>query len=175
MQDSSNFQISLSLPVSQIVVTQIWTLPGQEERGTAEKRLSGQISAIRWRANPMIGKTLAHYEIVVAVGAGGMGEVYLARDTRLGRSVAVKVLPEILAQDPERIARFQREAKVLASLNHPNIATLYGMEQFEGRHFLVMELVEGETLAERIAGGPMAVDETLKIVHQIVEALGRSD
>jgi eukaryotic-like serine/threonine-protein kinase len=119
----------------------------------------------------MIGKTLAHYEIEGALGAGGMGEVYLARDTRLGRAVAVKVLPEVLAADPERIARFEREAKVLASLNHPNIAALHGLEEFEGRHFLVMELVEGETLAEQIARGPLAVDEALKIVHQIVEAL----
>ena len=119
----------------------------------------------------MIGKTLAHYEIEGALGAGGMGEVYLARDTRLGRAVAVKVLPETLAKDPERIARFEREAKVLASLNHPNIASLHGLEEFEGRHFLVMELVEGETLAERIAGRPLGVDEALKIVHQILEAL----
>ena len=119
----------------------------------------------------MIGKTLAHYEIESSLGAGGMGEVYLARDRRLGRSVAVKVLPEVLAADPERIARFEREAKVLASLNHPNIAALYGLEEFEGRHFLVMELVEGDTLAERIAGAPLPPDETLKIVHQIVEAL----
>src|SRR5213075_247252 len=98
----------------------------------------------------MIGKTLAQYVIESRLGAGGMGEVYLARDTRLGRSVAVKVLPEMFAQDPDRIARFQREAKVLASLNHANIAALFGLEEFEERHFLVMELVEGETLAERI-------------------------
>src|SRR5437762_2371717 len=102
----------------------------------------------------MIGKQIAHYQIESQLGAGGMGEVYRARDTRLGRSVAVKTLPEIFARDPERIARFEREAKLLASLNHANIAALYGLEQADGQHFLVMELVEGETLAERIRRGP---------------------
>src|SRR5947207_8311107 len=93
------------------------------------------------------GARLGIYEIVGALGAGGMGEVYRARDSTLGRAVAIKVLPEAFAFDPERVARFEREAKVLASLNHPHIAALHGMEQFEGRHFLIMELVEGETLA----------------------------
>src|SRR5207244_9905584 len=88
------------------------------------------------------------YEGVSALGAGGMGEIYRARDTKLGRSVAVKVLPDALAADADRIARFEREAKALAALNHPHIAALYGMEESDGRHFLVMELVEGETLAE---------------------------
>ena len=118
----------------------------------------------------MIGKMLAHYSVESRLGAGGMGEVYQARDTRLGRSVAVKVLPEVFAQDTERIARFEREAKLLASLNHPNIAALYGLEQFEGKHFLVMELVEGETLAERIQRGPIPAEEAFKIAHQIAEA-----
>jgi len=99
----------------------------------------------------MIGKQVAHYLIESRIGVGGMGEVYQARDTRLGRSVAVKVLPEMFAQDPDRVARFEREAKVLASLNHANIAALYGMEHADGNHFLVMELVEGETLEERIS------------------------
>jgi Tol biopolymer transport system component/predicted Ser/Thr protein kinase len=119
----------------------------------------------------MIGKSLSQYIIESSLGAGGMGEVYRARDTRLGRSVAVKVLPEMFAQNAERIARFEREAKLLAALNHGNVATLFGLEQFEGRHFLVMELVEGETLAERIARGPIAVDDVLRIAHQIAEAL----
>ena len=100
-----------------------------------------------------------------------MGEVYQARDTRLGRSVAVKMLPEVFERDPERVARFEREAKLLASLNHPNIAALYGLEQSDGKHFLVMELVEGETLAERIRRGPLPVEEALQIAHQIAEAL----
>jgi eukaryotic-like serine/threonine-protein kinase len=89
----------------------------------------------------MIGKKLAQYEIESLLGSGGMGEVYQARDSRLGRNVAVKVLPDAFAKDVDRIARFEREAKVLASLNHANIAALHGLEEFEGRHFLVMELV----------------------------------
>src|SRR5437879_9967926 len=95
------------------------------------------------------GSRLGAYEIMAPLGAGGMGEVFRALDTKLGRSVAVKVLPESMASDPDRIARFEREAKVLASLNHPRIAALYGMEEDAGRHFLIMELVEGETLAEQ--------------------------
>jgi eukaryotic-like serine/threonine-protein kinase len=119
----------------------------------------------------MIGKQVAHYLIESDLGAGGMGEVYRARDTRLGRSVALKMLPEIFARDPERVARFDREAKVLAALNHANIAALFGFEQADGKSFLIMELVEGETLAERIERGPVAVAEALKIAHQIADAL----
>jgi eukaryotic-like serine/threonine-protein kinase len=119
----------------------------------------------------MIGKTLGHYQIESLLGAGGMGEVYRSRDTKLGRSVAVKVLPEAVANDAERVARFEREAKALASLNHPHIAALYGMEETEGRQLLIMELVEGETLAERLRRGPIPVEEALKIAHQIVEAM----
>src|SRR5215475_4964711 len=98
----------------------------------------------------MIGTKLAHYEITSHVGSGGMGDVYQATDTKLCRSVAIKVLPEAFSQDSERVARFQREARVLASLNHPNIAAIYGLEEINSRHFLVMELVPGETLADRI-------------------------
>jgi serine/threonine-protein kinase len=119
----------------------------------------------------MIGSRLAHYEITGHLGSGGMGEVYQARDLRLGRSVAVKVLPEAVAGDGDRIARFDREAKILASLNHPNIAALYGLEEAGGRHLIVMELVEGETLAERIARGAIPVAHALDIAHQIAEAL----
>jgi serine/threonine protein kinase len=119
----------------------------------------------------MIGKELLHYHIEAQIGAGGMGEVYQARDTKLGRAVAVKILPEIFARDSERVARFEREAKLLAALNHSNIAALYGLEQVDGRHFLVMELVEGDTLARKIANGPTPVEEALKIAHQVVEAL----
>jgi serine/threonine protein kinase len=97
------------------------------------------------------GQTFCHYQIVERIGAGGMGEVYRARDTKLNRDVALKVLPEVFARDVERMARFRREAQVLASLNHPNIATIYGLEDSNGNCALVMELVEGPTLAERIA------------------------
>ncbi|HYN10301.1 MAG TPA: protein kinase [Vicinamibacterales bacterium] len=117
------------------------------------------------------GTRLGSYEVLSPLGAGGMGEVYLARDTKLGRSVAVKVVREGLAADPDRVVRFEREAKVLASLNHPHIAALYGMEQADGRHFLVMELVEGETLADRLRRGAMPVEETLKVALQIADAL----
>src|SRR3989454_10562869 len=119
----------------------------------------------------MIGKQLLHYQVEAHLGSGGLGDVFQARDTKLGRTVAVKILPEIFAQDPERVSRFEREAKLLASLNHANIAALYGLEQAGGKHFLVMELVQGETLAERIARAPIPLEESLKIAHQIAEAL----
>src|SRR5262245_50563315 len=101
----------------------------------------------------MVGTRLAHYEIRGHIGSGGMGDVYLATDTKLDRSVAIKFLPEAFSHDTERVARFQREARVLASLNHPNIAAIYGVEEIAGRHFLVMELIAGETLADRIKRG----------------------
>ncbi len=111
----------------------------------------------------LIGRTLGHYRITAKIGEGGMGEVYRANDERLDRDVAVKVLPEAAAQDADRLARFEREAKLLASLNHPNIATLHGLEKEESRRFLVMELVEGESLAGVIARGPIPFDKALPI------------
>src|SRR6185295_2960659 len=102
----------------------------------------------------MIGTKLGHYEITGHLGSGGMGDVYQATDANLGRSVAIKLLPEAFARDAERAARLEREARVLASLNHPNIAAIYGIEQSGERKFLVMELVGGETLAARIKKGP---------------------
>ncbi len=117
------------------------------------------------------GARLGPYEIIEPIGAGGMGEVFKARDTKLGREVAVKVLAEAFTQNPERLARFEREARLLASLNHPNIATIHDIEESDGVRFLVMELVPGETLAERITQGPLAVEETLPIFRQIAEAL----
>ena len=117
------------------------------------------------------GTTLGPYEIRDKIGAGGMGKVYQATDTSLNRQVAIKVLPTEFAQDTERLARFEREAKTLASLNHPNIAQIYGFEKSTGIHALVMELVEGPTLADRIAQGPIPVDEALLIAKQISEAL----
>ena len=119
----------------------------------------------------MIGSRLAHYDITTHLGTGGMGEVYQGTDTKLGRSVAIKFLPEGFSHDAERVARFQREARVLASLNHPNVAAIYGVEEINGRHFLVMELVPGETLEERIRRGPLPLGETLLIARQIAEAL----
>jgi eukaryotic-like serine/threonine-protein kinase len=109
------------------------------------------------------GARLGPYEIQSGIGAGGMGEVYRATDTNLGRQVAIKVLPEALAEDPDRLARFEREAKTLAALNHPNIATIHGVEKSQGVYALVMELVEGEDLSERISRGPMPIDEALEV------------
>src|SRR6202165_3074296 len=117
------------------------------------------------------GTCLGAYEVLTQIGAGGMGEVYQARDTKLGRDVAIKVLPEAFAHDPDRLSRFQREAKMLASLNHPNIATIHGLEQSGDTSYLVMELVSGETLAERVKAGPLGIEEALKIAVQIAEAL----
>ncbi len=118
------------------------------------------------------GTKLGPYEITGAIGAGGMGEVYQAHDTKLGRDVAIKVLPEAFAHDPERLSRFQREAKMLAALNHPNIATIYGLEHSDGTNYLVMELVSGETLADRVKRDrPVPVEEALSIAKQIAEAL----
>jgi Tol biopolymer transport system component len=119
----------------------------------------------------LIGQTLSHYRITAALGAGGMGEVYRATDTSLHREVAIKVLPPEVAQDPERLARFRREAHLLAALNHPTIAAIYGLEEAEATPFLALELVEGEDLKERLAKGPIPVGETLEIAEQIAEAL----
>src|SRR5580692_11509727 len=118
-----------------------------------------------------IGTRLGPYEITGPLGAGGMGEVYRARDSRLNRDVAIKTLPAAFFDDTNRLARLQREAQVLASLNHPNIASIYGLEEDRGVRALVMELVEGPTLAERIAKGPIPLDEALGIARQIADAL----
>jgi len=117
------------------------------------------------------GTSLAHYEVTSPLGKGGMGEVFRARDTKLGREVAIKILPEEFTKDAERLARFDREAKLLASLNHPNIAAIHGFEEVDGRKFLVMELAQGETLADRIRRGPLPVDEAIAIAKPIAQAL----
>jgi len=119
----------------------------------------------------MIGKVLSHYKILEKIGAGGMGEVFRAEDLRLHRQVAIKVIPDLFAGDPERLARFEREAKLVAALNHPNIAAIYGLEEAEGKRFLVLELVEGETLAQRLGRGPLPVEEALEVCRQIAEGL----
>jgi len=164
-------------------------------------RLAVALTCLRALANiaasmesvPVIGQTFCHYRIVERIGAGGMGEVYRATDTKLGRDVALKVLPEVFARDAERMARFRREAQLLASLNHPNIATIHGLEESNGQCALVMELVEGPTLAEKIgvaqgspsspaafrvegpqrrkAGVALQIDESLHIAKQIAEGL----
>jgi serine/threonine-protein kinase len=122
-------------------------------------------------ATLLTGRRLAVYQVQERIGAGAMGEVYRARDTRLGRDVAIKILPAAFTGDPERLARFEREARVLASLNHPNIATIHGIEDGDGMPALVMELVDGETLAERIARGPIRIADALEIATQIADAL----
>jgi serine/threonine protein kinase len=117
------------------------------------------------------GTKLGPYEILAPLGAGGMGEVYRARDVRLGRDVALKTLPETLVADPEHMVRFEREAQVLATFNHPNIASIYGLEESNGVRALVMELVEGPTLAERIASRAIAMQEALHLAREVAEAL----
>jgi len=119
----------------------------------------------------MIGQSIGHYKIIEKLGAGGMGEVYRAEDTTLGREVAIKVLPEAFTSDPERLVRFEREAKLLASLNHPHIAQIHALEQVDGQKLLVMELVDGETLAERISKGAVPLEEVLPMALQIAQAL----
>jgi eukaryotic-like serine/threonine-protein kinase len=118
-----------------------------------------------------IGQTLAHYQIQSQLGKGGMGEVYRAHDMKLGRDVAIKTIPPEFARDPDRVARFNREAKLLASLNHTSIAGIYGLEESGGTSFLVLELAEGQTLADRIKAGPIPIEESLKLALQIAEAL----
>jgi serine/threonine-protein kinase len=117
------------------------------------------------------GRVLAHYRLVEQIGEGGMGVVWKAVDTTLDREVAVKILPEAFADEAERLARFEREAKLLASLNHPNIATIHGLHRDGDVHFLVMELVPGENLDERLRRGPLAMDEALRVGRQVVDAL----
>ena len=123
------------------------------------------------KSKSMLGQILGHYRVTDLLGKGGMGEVYQAKDQKLGREVAIKVLPEAFAWDTDRVARFQREAKLLASLNHPNIAAIHGLEESGPTQFLVLELVEGETLAARLKHGPIPVEESLKLALQIAEAL----
>ena len=117
------------------------------------------------------GGRLSAYEVLGLIGSGGMGKVYRARDSKLNRDIALKVLPEEFALDTDRLARFKREAQVLASLNHPNIAAIYGLEDADGIRALVLELVEGPTLADRIAQGPVPLDEALPIARQVADAL----
>src|SRR5215831_5395243 len=120
-----------------------------------------------------VGTKLGPYEIGGAVGAGGMGEVYRARDTRLGREVAIKILPEAFAKNALLKERFEREAKIISSLNHPNICTLHDVGHQNGTDYLVMELLEGESLAQRVSKGPLPIPETLRVGSEIADALER--
>src|ERR1700675_3798440 len=114
---------------------------------------------------------LGPYEILTLLGVGGMGEVYRAKDSRLDRDVAIKVLPESMCREKERVMRFEREAKLLATLNHPHIAAIHGFEECNGKKFLVLEYVEGESLSDRLKPGPLPVEEALEVGKQIAEAL----
>src|SRR2546422_3661765 len=122
----------------------------------------------------MIGQTISHYRVVEKLGGGGMGVVYKAEDTRLRRFVALKFLPDEVARDPQALARFQREAKAISSLNHPHICVLYDVGQQDGMDYLVMECVEGETLAKRLEKGPLPLDQALKYGAQIADALDKA-
>ena len=133
--------------------------------------LSTPAAALMGDGTSVIGRQLGPYAIHARLGAGGMGEVYRARDTKLGREVAIKILPRLFTTDPERRARFDREARLLASLNHPHIGAIYGVEEMDGTPALILELVDGDTLADRLARGPIAISEALNIARQIADAL----
>jgi serine/threonine protein kinase len=129
-------------------------------------RLSGEP-----QEHPLLGRTLSHYQVVSLLGAGGMGEVFLAQDPRLDRTVALKILPGDLAADPDRMQRFEREARAASALNHPNVATIYDVGESDGIHFIAMEHVEGQTIAERIGGQPLTASEVIDVAVQVADAL----
>ena len=153
---------------------EVESLLAQEDGGSLLEKPALEVAAkaLAGDSGPsLLGRQIGGYQVICLLGAGGMGEVYEARDSKLGRKVAIKILPASFANDAERLARFQREARMLAALNHPNIATIYGLEQSDSVHYLVMELVPGQTLAERIIKGALPLDESLRIAGQIAQAL----
>jgi serine/threonine protein kinase/Tol biopolymer transport system component len=152
-------------------VEELLARDGQSTRLPKLDEMIGPVKAGSSDPGRMIGKTFGHYEVVELLGRGGMGEVYRGRDTKLRREVALKTLPDPFASDPERIARLQREARTLASFQHLNVASIFGLEEAEGQEFVVMELVEGEDLARRLGRGPLPVEEALEIAFQIAEGL----
>ena len=160
--DDSLLQEIQSLLTQETATARLMEIPALEAAAMISNRPPGQ---------SIVGRQVGSYQVISLLGVGGMGEVYEARDTKLGRAVAIKVLPTEFIHDPDRLARFQREAKMLASLNHPNIATIHGLEQFEGVHYLVMELIPGKTLAERITKAALPLEEALRLAGQIAEAL----
>ena len=144
---------------------------GYDDASMTDQHLPGAARSGGGRGGSRVGERIAHYEIVAHLGAGGMGEVYRARDSKLGRDVAIKVLPDVHLTDPDRSSRFEREARVLASISHPHIGAIYGVEQAPGLRALVLELVDGQTLAARLADGPLPTHEALLVARQIAEAL----
>ena len=149
--------------------------PSPEPGFLSEAALAGAARMVfdEAAAIAMTGRTVGGYQLQTLLGAGGMGEVYRARDSKLGRDVAIKILPRAVTSDPSRLARFEREARMLAALNHPNICAIYGLEEADGLRFLILELVEGGTLAEQDRGqrGGLPIAEALTIARQIVDAL----
>src|SRR5436190_3267142 len=134
-------------------------------------RIAAQVAS-ELTPGAMSGHTLGVYQLQALLGAGGMGEVYRARDTKLGRDVAIKILPRAVTSDPDRLARFEREARMLASLNHPNICAIYGLEEADGLRFLILELVDGNTLAQTLAAGVgLPIVDALPIAREIADAL----
>jgi serine/threonine protein kinase len=154
-------------------VLSLLTAHGQAGNFIAAPALAHNAPALAQAAGSSwsVGQRFAHYEVLALLGVGGMGEVYRARDRQLGRDVAIKILPRLFATDPDRRLRFEREARLLASLNHPHIGAIYGFEVMDGTPALVLELVDGDTLAERIAKGRIPISEALHVAHQIANAL----
>ena len=157
------------------------TLPSRAQPALAGVSRASSQNAIEFQrqgAEPLgltAGQRLGSYAVVAPLGAGGMGEVYRVTDTNLGRDVAIKVLPEEVAKDADRMARVRREANLLASLNHPNIAAIYGLEEADGRPFLVLELAFGEDLSERLKRGAIPVDEAIAVAKQAAEPVSRRE